>query len=73
MDRLPLLLSDEAACPGAALPTDEAEPLGICLGCARFATFQRAFAAGGTARGVVPAAVVVDGLERCANRIPVEG
>lgn len=65
MTPLPILLSDEEACPGAALPTDEAEMLEICRGCARMAAFE---AAGGNVRGVIPAAVVVDGEERCANR-----
>lgn len=67
-------MSTDRVCPGAALPTDEAEPLDICVSCARYAAFAKAHETGGAVLGVVPAAVVVvDGEARCANRRPLEG
>lgn len=48
-------MNTEAACPGAALPTEEAEPLDICLRCARYVAFTEAHETGGAVRGVVRA------------------
>lgn len=69
--KLPLLLADEAACPGSWRPIVD-EPRAICYACARRVAYQSRHGAG---TNVAPAAEWSDTRNdwQCANRLPMEG
>lgn len=76
--KLPLLLADEAACPGRVQPGPwTAMTVPVCRGCHRLRNFDDAVMQRGMAplNGVVPAAEWSDTRNewQCANRLPMEG
>lgn len=71
--KLPILLEDEAACPGVADDGIALDMLPICTSCRRHAAYWQS-PRGKTLQGVVPAAELDEKENewKCANRLAQE-